>query len=116
MAQGPSYSIDTLRSDVEKSKVNISAIEQGLVAERKTITDYEAMIRDAENGKKTEFPVEGLRNGIESAKSNIADLEKGIEKERSAIASNKIMIDDLQQAQKDHEEAARLSRVIEVQR
>lgn len=62
------------------------------------------------------YSIEGLKHGIERCNINIMSLENAISKERSTIAEYKIMIDDLQRAEKDHAEANRLSRNIDVGR
>lgn len=63
-----------------------------------------------------DYSIEGLHHGMERCEHNIKVMEEAIEKERSTIASYKIMIADIQQAKKDHEEAAKLSRTINVGR
>lgn len=62
------------------------------------------------------YSIEGLQHGMERCNINIERLELAIENERKTIASYKVMIDDLQRAQKDHTEAKRMSRTIEVGR
>ena len=67
-------------------------------------------------GKKPDYSIDGLRNGIEDAKRSKAYLQKAMDDEDQKIATYKIMIDDLQRAKREHAEAARLSRTIEVAR
>jgi len=62
------------------------------------------------------YSIEGLIHGIERCKVNIEKLEEAIANERKTIAEYKIMIDDIERAKKDHAEAKRLSRNIEVGR
>ena len=62
------------------------------------------------------YSIEGWTHGIERCNVNIESLELAIVGERNTKANYKIMIDDLKQAEKEHAEAKRLSRVIEVGR
>lgn len=62
------------------------------------------------------YSVEGLQHGIERCKVNIEQLEDAIKKERNTIKEYKLMINDVQQAKKDHAEAKRLSRTVDVGR
>ena len=62
------------------------------------------------------YSIDGLTHGIERCKVNIESLEKAMANERNQIKEYKIMIDDLLRAKKDHAEAKRLSRTIEVPR
>ena len=67
-------------------------------------------------GNKTGFSLEGLEHGKERADINIASLEKAIKDEKIAIKEYKLMINDVEKAKRDHEEALKMSRTIEISR